>query len=217
MIGRSTIGQRARGDCLESGHCPNSWPPANTTAFIDPIPFPRGPPAFLQAPAATTLFTAPSPPGSWCFDEPWPAKAFPKSHLAGPDTQGPPEGSIFSNSKTRSPAPSLSPTTRKPKHLCAAPQRYFRLTGSQENRIPVVLFGAHEAHLREKHEFRAALAGFTYFYEPNRTGRHRLSRPAPRGCARSDCEPRAFGLPVQIHRPFMQHSATPTPKRLRRL
>ena len=39
MMGRSARGHRARGACRDSGHCPNSCPPASTTAFIRPCPF----------------------------------------------------------------------------------------------------------------------------------------------------------------------------------
>src|SRR4051794_9722965 len=42
MMGRSTNGQRALGNWRESGHCPNSCPPAKTTAFIKSLSLPKG-------------------------------------------------------------------------------------------------------------------------------------------------------------------------------
>lgn len=48
MTGRSITGQSARGICRDSGHCPNSWPPASTTAFITSRLFPRETAAYVS-------------------------------------------------------------------------------------------------------------------------------------------------------------------------
>src|SRR2546421_5104731 len=39
MMVRSASAHKSRGACRESGHCPNSCPPASTTAFMRPCPF----------------------------------------------------------------------------------------------------------------------------------------------------------------------------------
>ena len=54
-MGRSTRGHKARGNCLESGHCPNSWPPAKTTAFIFAYSLPVKRPATIPDPATAAF------------------------------------------------------------------------------------------------------------------------------------------------------------------